>query len=234
MLLEGVFGVLFDVDNIIIDSEILSFKTMRDILRESNLDLKESDFIRYFIGKMFGKEQKDFLLSLNPNLAELDMDNFIKERYKRMEEHYKIFGINLLDDVIEVLDLFKGIKISAVSAKTQKKLSLKLKAGKVEQYFPLEYRSVREEISIKNRYPKPHPGPYLHGCKLMNVSPGFCMAFEDTEQGVESAFRTGIACIVAIVNKWSKHGNFSKADYVFSNWREFLDNRKEVIDGYRL
>ncbi len=137
MLLEGVFGVLFDVDNIIIDSEILSFKTMRDILRESNLDLKESDFIRYFIGKMFGKEQKDFLLSLNPNLAELDMDNFIKERYKRMEEHYKIFGINLLDDVIEVLDLFKGIKISAVSAKTQKKLSLKLKAGKVEQYFPL-------------------------------------------------------------------------------------------------
>jgi HAD superfamily hydrolase (TIGR01509 family) len=43
---------------------------------------------------------------------------------------------------------------------------------------------------------KPHPEPYLAALKALALSPGHCVAVEDSPRGLASARAAGVACVV--------------------------------------
>lgn len=51
------------------------------------------------------------------------------------------------------------------------------------------------------RFGKPHPGVYLTAAKRLGVSPGECLALEDSVNGVLAATSAGMRCI-AVPERW--------------------------------
>jgi HAD superfamily hydrolase (TIGR01509 family) len=57
---------------------------------------------------------------------------------------------------------------------------------------------------------KPDPEPYLAACRRAGVPPGECLAVEDSERGVVSAARAGLA-VAAIPGELNAGGSFAAA-----------------------
>lgn len=58
--------------------------------------------------------------------------------------------------------------------------------------------------------PKPDPEPYLLAARLLGVSPGRCLVFEDSEAGAEAAHRAGcvvvqIPDVIPASGRWAHH-----------------------------
>ncbi len=45
--------------------------------------------------------------------------------------------------------------------------------------------------------PKPHPGPLLHACSLLNIPAEQCLYVGDAERDVEAARNAGMPCVIA-------------------------------------
>jgi beta-phosphoglucomutase-like phosphatase (HAD superfamily) len=65
----------------------------------------------------------------------------------------------------------------------------------------------------------------LLATKKLGLKPKECLAFEDTQYGLESAKSAGLICF-AIPNKFSKNQDFSKADKIFKNLKEVIEHFK--------
>ena len=66
---------------------------------------------------------------------------------------------------------------------------------------------------------KPHPETYLTAAERLRLGAKECIAFEDTQSGVQSAKGAGLVCI-AVPGEFSNRQDFSKADYVASDLKE--------------
>ncbi len=60
---------------------------------------------------------------------------------------------------------------------------------------------------------KPDPEPYRTACARAGLHPGRCLAIEDSERGVVSAARAGLA-VVAIPGNMNRGGDFSAARWL--------------------
>ena len=79
--------------------------------------------------------------------------------------------------------------------------------------------SPQEQMILKH---KPHPDLYLLALDKIDLKAEWCLAFEDTQYGVEAAKSAEVTCF-AIPNELTKNQDFSKADKVFSNLKEAVD-----------
>ena len=69
------------------------------------------------------------------------------------------------------------------------------------------------------RASKPDPEPYLTACARAGLDPGRCLAIEDSERGVISASRAGLA-VAAIPGSLNQGGDFSAARWLLDGIRE--------------
>ncbi|MBU2709855.1 HAD-IA family hydrolase [Zooshikella harenae] len=51
---------------------------------------------------------------------------------------------------------------------------------------------------------KPHPEPYLNALKFLNIHPSKCLVFEDSDAGIESAYKAGCNVIKVTGNNMTK------------------------------
>jgi beta-phosphoglucomutase-like phosphatase (HAD superfamily) len=63
---------------------------------------------------------------------------------------------------------------------------------------------------------KPDPEPYLAACTRAGLSPGRCLAVEDSERGVTAAARAGLA-VAAIPGDLNRGGDFSAARWLLDS-----------------
>ena len=62
---------------------------------------------------------------------------------------------------------------------------------------------------------KPAPDIYQQACRMLGLTPGRCLAFEDSESGVRAAKSAGLQ-VVAVPSAWSKGHDFTAADLVIT------------------
>ena len=58
--------------------------------------------------------------------------------------------------------------------------------------------------------------------KKLGLKPSECLAFEDTQYGLQSAKDAGTYCFV-IPNEYSERQDFSRADKIFTSFKEVVD-----------
>lgn len=86
---------------------------------------------------------------------------------------------------------------------------------------------------------KPNPAVYLHACKELGVSPGECVAIEDSKSGATAAKNAGIP-LIGYVGPYEDHEVEEKtkmlyeecgAIVVMKHWSEFRDCLKKVEEA---
>lgn len=198
-------AVIFDMDGVIVDSEIEYIRNVRKILKEHGVTVALDDL--YYIG---GGPFTYYC----ENIAK-----FLNVSVELAGEYYKQFIIDnptdfkaiLRPEAVELMKYLKaqGFKIGLASSGTIKRIDLKLDICGIRGYFD---EVVSGQIFAKT---KPNPEIFLYTAEKLGVSPQECLVIEDSQMGIDGGHNAGMF-VVALYDARFKF-NTSNASQVVSN-----------------
>ena len=179
------YGVLFDCDGTVLDTEPLYAHFWEEQ------------------GKIFHPEIQNFgdlILgkSLEKILELYFLDNEKDIIRKRMEEYENSIKFKYLPGARELLQSLKdkGIPCALVTSSNNDKLK------KIEKSRP-EFNDFFKIIITSNKVtnPKPDPEGYIKGAKSLNLDPKRCIVFEDSISGIKAGKAAGCYVIGLTTSK---------------------------------
>ena len=191
------FGIYWDCDGTLMDTEKAFAYAWQEILRSKNLDLPIEHFDQYVgVDDRIVHEKYSSEVNLPPFQ---DTMNLISEII------LKNFGEKtLFDDALQCLEYFYNHdwKQACVSASPQNHLENKLKETAIYQYFHLV---VGGDTVDRN---KPHPDIYIDSINKLKTTKNIII--EDSPFGIESGVGSG-AFVIAIDRGVFTHDQLSSA-----------------------
>lgn len=207
-------ATLFDMDGLLLDSEILWHKAERGILGNLGVPLPHGD-VRLTKG-MFVNEVIDFWFARHPWPAP-SRDEVVAEVLNEVGRLVETEG-SLMPGALSALDMAQDRGPIAIASSTP---------------LPLIYRCL-DHFGLRNRfdaihsadaepYGKPHPGVFLAAAAGLGVVPNACLVFEDSAAGVLAAKAGRMTCVAVPVPEERMMPAFSIADLVLGSLDELSD-----------
>ena len=180
-------AVIFDLDGLLIDSEIISYKIYKEILQQFGHNFSIEEYVQNFIAKQSRRNLLLFLSNGNlPWTVEVGLDNVLKVEDKFINE-----GIDLKTGVKKLLTYLKdnNLKIAIASSSTRDRALTILRQHNIVEYF--------DEFVFGNEIEKGKPNPdiFLKACDKISVNPEECLVLEDSESGIQAAYSANIPVI---------------------------------------
>ena len=180
-------AVIFDLDGLLIDSEIMSYKIYQEILHSFGHELSLKEYSMKYCGKT---ELQNVSNLIDTYHLDWSVEEALNNVLKR-EASYIAHGLNLKPDAKELLIFLKekGYKtIIATSSLEERTLTI-LKPHGITQYFDgFVYGNEVEKG-------KPHPDIFLKACEKIVEKPEDCLVLEDSEAGIQAAYAANIPVI---------------------------------------
>lgn len=206
-------AILFDLDGVVADTEIIQLKAWNNALVKFDLILTEEQYLN-LAGKGGAEIESEIYQLFNLNLEKGQLLQIKKAAAKN-----RILNdpIDLMFFAREAIEYFKseGLKIALVTSSPQEQMMLKLDKIGLKNSFD---QSVSGSEVEKH---KPHPDLYLRALDKIGLESSQCLAFEDTQYGVMAAKSAGVTCF-AVPNDLTLNQDFSRADKVFNNLKEVV------------
>ena len=180
-------AVIFDLDGLLIDSEIVSYKIYKEILNQFGHSFSIEEYAQNFSGKTEVKNVTNLIDTYNlPWTVEVGLDNVLKVEDKFINE-----GIDLKTGVKKLLTYLKdkNLKIAIASSSTRDRALTILRQHNIVEYF--------DEFVFGNEIEKGKPNPdiFLKACDKISVNPEECLVLEDSESGIQVAYSANIPVI---------------------------------------
>ena len=180
-------AVIFDLDGLLIDSEIVSYKIYKEILNQFGHSFSIEEYAQNFSGKTEVKNVTNLIDTYNlPWTVEVGLDNVLKVEDKFINE-----GIDLKTGVKKLLTYLKdkNLKIAIASLSTRDRALTILRQHNIVEYF--------DEFVFGNEIEKGKPNPdiFLKACDKISVNPEECLVLEDSELGIQAAYSANIPVI---------------------------------------
>lgn len=207
-------GIIFDLDGVLVDTEYFQWQGWIEVLKPYGIVFKNEDKYLY-TGKNVTIIARELIKKYKISLT---IEELSEKKEDIINAWLKTKEILLMKHAKESVEYFKniGLKIAVCTSGSSKETQIKLE--KVGLFNEFDSISCRNDV----KRGKPFPDLYLNAAKKLNLKPSKCLAFEDTQYGVESAKSAGLYCI-AIPNEFSAKQDFSKADKIFSNLEEAVN-----------
>ena len=182
MLRKPVEAALFDMDGLLIDTEVIYIEAMQAAARALGREMP-IDFCHSMVG-VPGHE-------CNLMIEAYYGAGFSLAEYR---QHFSVHLRRLLDagipvkpGVVEFLDFLasRGLPLAVATSAGRATAENHLgKAGLLDRFTALATRDDVERA-------KPHPDVYLEAARRLGVAPERCLAFEDSNIGLEAAHAAG-------------------------------------------
>jgi len=214
-------GVIFDLDGTLLKTEHFNWQAWATVLKHYKISLSKKDYFKYS-GKQGDIIESELIKYYGLNAKK---GFLLKQKDRLIIGLFKLKPPKFIPYARESIKFFinRKIKLAIATGGPRNEVILKLKRVKLYSLFPV----VSGNEVVKG---KPYPDIYLLAVKKLRLKPESCIAFEDTQYGVESAKSAGLACL-AIPNEFSQNQDFSRADGVFKSLRESV---KWVKEKYNL
>lgn len=208
---------IFDMDGVIIDSELLHSRTKLDTCHHFGLSFDENDLIHYM-----GRTSDDMFAEVmaREHRDDLKLEDLVS--YKR--EHYlSLILQGEAKPIPGALDLIRAlyqahIPLALATSSWQKVMDAVLDSFAIRPYF----QSVLSGSTLPKS--KPDPTIYLLSAERLGVSPQTCMVLEDTKSGVTAAKRADMYCI-GFRSPHSGKQDLSLADRVVNKLTEIVPDK---------
>lgn len=182
-------GVLFDMDGLVLDSEILYTRFWREAC--------------FLFGFSMTQEQALGMRSLNSQASEARLHSYFgpaadyrqirAKRIELMDAFIEENGVALKSGILELMDYLKeqGILTAITSSSPMSRIRSHL------AYHGLDTRFDKLCSGHDVARGKPEPDIYLHGAEALGLRPEECLALEDSPAGICSAYRAG--CLTVMI-----------------------------------
>ncbi len=182
MLRKPVEAALFDMDGLLIDTEVIYIEAMQAAARALGREMSLE-----FCHSMVGVPGHECNLMIEAYYGEGFSLTEFREHFSVHRRRLMEGGIPVKPGVVELLDFLAGrdlplaVATSAGRATAQHHLG---HAGLLDRFAALATRDDVERA-------KPHPDVYLEAARRLGVAPERCLAFEDSNIGLEAAHAAG-------------------------------------------
>ncbi|MCQ2550121.1 MAG: Cof-type HAD-IIB family hydrolase [Lachnospiraceae bacterium] len=210
-MIQNMKAVIFDMDGVLIDSEIVYLDYQYEQLRKKYPWLNRDSLF-----PLVGMSADQALVFFSKLLKKENQMQELQQELKDLNDGCKVYYPNILrKEVKQVLEALKSmeIKIALASSSNQENIITVLTQCKILSYF--DYIVSGEQFTQS----KPNPEIYQNTMKKLEVLPEQCMVIEDSTYGIEAGVQAG-ATVVAIKDTRFAF-NQSKAHI-------FIDNLMEI------
>ena len=173
--------VIFDCDGVLIDSEPIANRVLRDLLASAGLKLSLEEVMGTFVGNT-----KDGCIALASNMLGRPLPTDFGKRWDKA-----LFAALRAEvkPVAGVPEMLAGMKVPfcVASNGNPDRMALALDYAGLMQW-------VRGKLFTASdvAHPKPAPDLFLHAAKRMGVEPAVCAVVEDTPTGVRAGVAAGM------------------------------------------
>jgi HAD superfamily hydrolase (TIGR01509 family) len=202
------YGVIFDLDGVLIDSEGLYYRAYSEVLKPYGVAVSREEYEDYWIAQGNGPEY--IVAKHNLPIAPDELRQLRSPIYLQLLET----EATLMPYVHEALQrLTPHCALTVATNSNREHLDAVLRKFHLEEFFPV---TVARQDYHKA---KPEPDAFVAAAKKLHLPPSQCVVIEDTYKGVMAATRAGMCCI-AIPNEYTRRNDFSKASLVLASLRE--------------
>ena len=201
-------GVLFDMDGLVLDSEILFTRFWREAANALGYPMTvEQSYGMRSLGKKRGQPYLESLFGPG-----IDYSTVREKRIELMSAYVDAHGIAPKPGIYELLDYLEAAGIPAAIASSSPLDAIEKHLSAVNLLH--RFRKVCSAHSIPNG--KPAPDIYLLAASELGLDPKSCLALEDSPTGILSAHRAG--CLPVMIpdldqpDEGTKNLLFAKAD----------------------
>jgi mannitol-1-/sugar-/sorbitol-6-/2-deoxyglucose-6-phosphatase len=204
-------ATLFDMDGLLIDSEILWHKAEVEIFGALGVPIGEAEG-RSTKG-MFVNEVVEYWYSRYP-WPDASTGSVVEMLLNRVGDLVESEG-RLLPGSLRALDLTGDRGPLALASSTPMDLIIRCL-----KHFSLLDRFVSLHSAEHEPYGKPHPGVFLSAALSLDIEPQACLVFEDSAAGVISAKAGNMSVIAVPVAEDLYQPAFALADLVLESLEE--------------
>ena len=181
-------GAVFDMDGLMFDTERLVYENWQSMMDEYGYPY-DIEFFKQTVGK---RKKEVHLMYLARFGDDFPYWQYADEGKARYVEHIKREGIPVKKGLYDILEYFKGsgVKIALATSTSRQTSELNLKIAKVSDYFD----ALVCGEDVKNG--KPHPEVFLTAAERLGLEPRDCAAFEDSINGIKSAYAAGMTTVM--------------------------------------
>src|SRR3990167_10449253 len=179
-------AILFDLDGVLIETELETFNFYQRELKNYNIHLKDSDF-KY----KAGRKSVDFWNAvLNEEQKKIVNTEKLTGLKRRVFNKYPSKYIKKVPGGKKLLQKLKkaGFKLALASQNEPEMVKTAIKWLGIEKIFDAT-------LSLQDiKHKKPNPEIYLLAAKMLKIKPEQCLVVEDSRDGVEAARNAKMLC----------------------------------------
>lgn len=201
------FGVIFDMDGVLVDSWDAHFLTWRECCRRHGRDCTLKEFMQGF-----GRTSREFI---QETWADPPDDEFIKAFDQEKELLYRDSiraNFPRMPGAIELIRLLSSAEVPmAVGSSGPRK--------NIDEVLRLLGADELIKICISGAdvtRGKPDPEVFLKAAAAMNLPPARCIVLEDAPVGIEAALAAGMKC-VGVISSGRSASQLSRATHLVAD-----------------
>ncbi len=205
-------AVFWDNDGVLVDTEMLYYRSTREVLRRVGVDLTVAAFIDISL-----KQGRSVFDLAKRHGVTADAVEELRDDRNRLYGDLLGRGVRIMDGVEPSLRELRGrVFLGVVTSSRREHFQRMHERTDLLDYF--DFVLTREDFCEL----KPHPEPYLKALQRVGLDAEQCVVVEDSERGLQAAAAAGIRCLV-VPNELTRDQDFHKA------WR-ILRGASEVAE----
>ena len=220
-ILKQRFGVIFDVDGVLLDSYQMHYECWRSIAKEHSLSLKEKEF-----DSLFGRRGSEIVREIwGPDLPQDQVVSIHKRKQALYREHLQQ-DFPRMEGAIQLIDglIREGFVLGVGSSAPPENVEMSLKGLGRAHLF----EAVVTGSDVTRG--KPDPQVFLLAAQRMGLEPSRCAVIEDAPAGVAAAVAGGMTAIALAGT--APAARLTQAHLVVTSLRELTPRRiSELIQS---
>jgi beta-phosphoglucomutase family hydrolase len=174
---NGGFGVIFDLDGVLVDTGWAHRQAWYDLAAKEGLDMSDE-----FFSSTFGMQNDTIIPMLRPGISRDEMNRMAdwkEQRYREIVRSQPVLAAGapaLLGDLKA-----NGFRLAIGSSAPRENVNVFWDAARLRDYIEA---CVTKESVVEG---KPHPETFLKAARALGLPPERCAVVEDAVHGVEAA-----------------------------------------------
>lgn len=176
------------MDGLMFDTERLVYQNWQKMMDERGYDYN-LDFFKTTVGKRKNEVQRLYFDRFGDDFPYWELADLGKQIYT---ERVKAEGVPIKKGLIELLTFLKerNIKIALATSTSRQTAEMNLEISATAKFFD----ALVCGNDVVNG--KPHPEVFLTAAERLGEKPGECVAYEDSINGIKSAYGAGMVTVM--------------------------------------